>query len=304
MNPVKTSRHADRRHPATAFTLIELLVVIAIIAILAALLLPALAKAKAKAQGIGCLSNTKQLALAWRMYSDDFNDRVANNYGVDQTIQAITAKVFDNWVNNVMDWTASGSTEDISITNNAWVINGVLGKYTSGAINVYKCPADVYLSPAQRNAGWTKRNRSLSMNSMFGRFSIADDPTAHGLNWADQTYKQFLKQNDVPRPSKTWLFLDEHPDSINDGYFITGPTANNWQDIPACYHNGACGFSFADGHSEIRKWKSNTSKYTAVQYVNPPPAMLFDTAGYADFNWYKERTGYITAAGNRPMFGY
>jgi prepilin-type N-terminal cleavage/methylation domain-containing protein/prepilin-type processing-associated H-X9-DG protein len=308
MNPVKTSRHAQRRHPTTAFTLIELLVVIAIIAILAALLLPALAKAKAKAQGIGCLSNTKQLALAWRMYSDDFNDRVANNYGIDQTIQAITAKLFDNWVNNVMDWTASGSTEDVSITNNAWVINGVLGKYTSGAINVYKCPADVYLSPAQRNAGWTKRNRSLSMNFMFGRFSTSQDPgvdpTVHGINWADQTYKQFLKQTDVPRPAKTWVFLDEHPDSINDGYFDNNPDDNHWDDIPAAYHNGACGFSFADGHSEIRKWKSNTSKYTAVQYVNPPPVMVFDTAGYADFSWYKERTGFITVSGNRPMYGY
>ena len=124
---MEASHRADRRNRTSAFTLIELLVVIAIIAILAALLLPALAKAKSKAQGIGCLSNTKQLTLAWRMYSDDFSDRVANNYGVDQTIQAITAGVFDNWVNNVMDWTASGSTEDRSITNNAWVINGVLG---------------------------------------------------------------------------------------------------------------------------------------------------------------------------------
>ena len=302
-NSMEPSHRADRRNRASAFTLIELLVVIAIIAILAALLLPALAKAKSKAQGIGCLSNTKQLTLAWRMYSDDFSDRVANNYGVDQTIQAITAGVFDNWVNNVMDWTASGSTEDRSITNNAWVINGVLGKYTSGAINVYKCPADNYLSPAQRNAGWSKRNRSLSMNFMFGRFSIGDDPTAHGLNWALSRYKQFLKLTDVPRPAKTWVFIDEHPDSINDGYFDNNPDATYWGDIPACYHNGACGFSFADGHSEIKKWRSRTSKYTAVQFVYPA-TMPFDAAGLLDFAWYRERTGFITASGGKAMYGY
>ena len=177
-----------------------------------------------------------------------------------------------------MTWSASANIMDISVTNEAWVVGGVLGPFLGGAIDAYKCPADKYLSPAQVKAGYPMRNRSVSMNSFFGRFSTGSDPTASGLNWGFSDMKQFLKQSDCPSPAKTWLVVDEHPDSINDGYFINNATVNFWQDIPASYHNGACGFSFADGHSEIKKWVSASSKYTAVKYVYPqirastPPA--------------------------------
>ncbi len=288
------------------FTLIELLVVIAIIAILASMLLPALSKAKTKAQGIGCLNNTKQITLAWHLYTGDNDDRVANNYGVTETIEAIDPPSrLDNWVNNVMTWGAGGSTGDRSNTNNLWVATGVLGKYTAAAIAAYKCPADTFLSPVQRNAGWIQRNRSLAMNSVFGRFrSITlNDPTALGRNWGFQDYRQYLKLAQVPKPGRTWLVVDEHPDSINDGYFINNPDAGNWQDIPASYHNGACGFSFVDGHSEIKKWQSRTSKYR-VYFDGNPPRMGFDAAGRNYFYWYRERTGYISFVDSRPMFGY
>ena len=280
------------------FTLIELLVVIAIIAILASLLLPVLSRARCKAQGISCLSNTKQLTFAWHLYCGDFDDRVPNNFGVQETYDTIKKGTFENWVNNVMDWSLNES-----ITNLAWVANGVLGKYTASKLGVYKCPADNYLNAAQRNAGWSQRNRSLSMNSIFGLFSRTDGNTLNGKNWGMEQYRQYLKQAQVPRPAKTWLFLDEHPDSINDGYFINNPNASSWQDIPASYHCGACGFSFADGHSEIKKWQSNSSKYP-VTYNGDPPRKAFDAAGRLDFKWYLERTGYILFRGGAPQFGY
>ncbi|HEV2207544.1 MAG TPA: prepilin-type N-terminal cleavage/methylation domain-containing protein [Verrucomicrobiae bacterium] len=282
----------SRAYPA--FTLIELLVVIAIIAILAAMLLPALSHAKIKAQATYCMSNSRQLMLAWSQYAGDNNDQLVNNYGGVFVSVEEQHQTYRSWVNNYMTWNTRDQLGN-PITNLDGVIQAPFYKYTA-SVGVYKCPADHYVSGAQSAAGILSRPRSYSMNMFFG----ANSPTSTGsANFLFTDYFQFLKSSTILNPAGLFVTCDEHPDSINDGFLQTDPhtliaqwNPPHWNDLPATYHDGAGGFAFADGHAEIHKFRSSVCTILPVRFA-PYQAVPFSSdptgAGAADALWVAAR---------------
>ena len=254
------------------FTLIELLVVIAIIAILSAILLPALSQAKGRAQAILCLNNTKQLTLGWQLYADDFERRLPYNLGM----VGSSFRTPLNWVNNVMTWGL-----DPDNTNTATLTEASLGPFVSQATAIYRCPSDHVVSAAQSAAGWDRRIRSYSMNAMVGD---AGDFSTNGFNINNPEYTQFFKITQIPQPVEIFVSLDEHPDSINDGYFLERDYYPEWHDLPASYHNGATAFSFADGHSALHRWtQPGTCRPPLPDVANLPISV--PSSGNQDLEW-------------------
>lgn len=261
--------------PSAAFTLIELLVVIGIIAVLAAMLLPALISARATSQGLRCLSNTKQLAVGWLLYANDHDDRLPPNrpdaYGK-----------FPSWAVGFEDWSLSPNNTNLVNLRGS---NAVLSRYLDGNPDVFKCPSDQYLSPDQKRAGWSRRLRSYSMNGQIGAVNNPE------YDYPD--YQRFMRLPDLAAmgPSKAFVFVDEHPDSINDSWFWVMMGSNAWCDLPGSYHNGGATFSFADGHAELKRWELGYSKqpvqfntiFTRWQAEQPPSQL-------SDIRWVQDHT--------------
>jgi len=270
------------RRACEGFTMIELLVVLAIISILAALLLPALAGARAKAKAVTCLNNERQLGLAAEIYTDDFNDRLPYNLGADEIRQTVAQHQFLDWCSSVLDWEVGNSDN----TNTGLVTQGGIGPYTGRTAKIYKCPNDNYVSDLQAAAGWTARVRSISMNAMIGD---AGQFSRTGANVNNPDYQQFFKLGQVPKPSQIFVFIEEHPNSIDDGYFINNPERLTWTNLPASHHNGAVNLTFADGHLETHKWLEPSTKLPIRPGVAYLPVQVAP-AQRADFDWLRYRT--------------
>jgi prepilin-type processing-associated H-X9-DG protein len=265
--------------------LIELLVVIAIIAILAALLLPALARSKQQALSLQCMSNSRQLLVAWTLYAGDNREVLAENIG---DAGALDGQI-EGWNNGQM----AEISDYPSNTNWAFMLGrptpeyanlkfpACIGAYAKDA-GIYWCPADPSMAPGYNVA----RVRSMSMNFAVGDKS--DDGSE--LAEYEDYWPNFFKMTDFKMPGATWVFADEHPDSINDGLQHEpagdGDTTQ-WSDMPASNHNGACGFAFADGHSEIRKWMQRETCHPMVGNGDWLP--MTASPPYTDLLWVLSR---------------
>jgi prepilin-type N-terminal cleavage/methylation domain-containing protein len=255
---------------SSAFTLIELLVVIAIIAILAAMLLPALAKAKSKAQQIKCISNLKQLQLGWQLYAGDSGDFMLPNSPLGPVPPGA-----HTWIDNQ----PQGWNMEPANTNREYLLNSIQGPYMGNQLGVYKCPADII--PSANG----ERLRTYSMNSQMGNvYSFGITKTYNS------TAFYYVKVSDIlncPGPSQSFIFCEENISSMNDGYLQVNSGTPVFPDVPGSYHVWNCGFSFADGHAELRKWVTPVLKIPVkFGYLQ---ASVGTGINNADWKWFTER---------------
>jgi len=321
-----TSPRRSSRSGSRAFTLIELLVVIAIIAILAALLLPALARAKSRAQGVYCMNNEKQLALAWTTYYSDNTEYFAPNPDDGNITPG------HNWVGGDVHYdgpynaqgnagNSGGEAYDPDILVDT--TRDLLGPYLSKNVGVFHCPADwlngVYDGPlTARNGQIVPHARSVSMNQGVGSVCATFSQSGNGHNgppifpvngpWLDgghgnnhdSPWATFGKMSEFRSISASTVFLtlDEDPFSINDGGLGVIAAEAAAVDFPAGFHANACGFSFCDGHAEIHKWIGHA--FGPLHAAATRQSYPVQTAAYRDWVWLAQHASINMVTGRLP----
>ena len=268
------------RQSRSAFTIVELLVVIAIIAILASMLLPAISKASGSGRQVLCGNDLRQLSVAWILYAGDHDDRITYNLGTTDIKAMLARGQKYNWANSLMTWEL-----DESNTNDLLNTRASLGQYVAGNAKVFRCPSDTALSRVQRQAGWSHRSRTYSMNAMVGN---AGEFTLGGTNVNNPAYRQYMTLSEIKEPATIFSFIEEHPHSINDGYFLNKGYSSQWYDLPASFHNGGANLGFADGHQELRRWQRESTKKPARPDVASFP-MALSQDDLADLKWVVSR---------------
>jgi prepilin-type processing-associated H-X9-DG protein len=252
---------ARKERTGTAFGQVDLLTVIGVLLLLAFLLTPALAHTRLTDQAFQCRNNLRRLVQAWRMYADDYNGALPANPNGGVTSGKCWAYGWEDFTSNNPD-----------NTNLLYLTEALLGPYVNKQTALFKCPAD--LSICQEWGQPMPRVRSVSMNAFIEGGAYLGDHDAYSSLWYENWWS-YQKISDIlnPVPSMLFVFADEQADSINDCWFITTvDNLNGWTDLPASYHGGACGISFADGHVEIHAWRDTGTQVPMImqQYNSFP----------------------------------
>lgn len=282
-------QEAARDRSASGFTRIELAAVLTLVTVLCGLLNPALGSTQLNSQRIRCSTNFKTLIRAWQLYSSENQDRLVMSFHGGDAMRGAVAQdpAKAPWTVGWLDWaTSSDNTNTLLLTADRYTR---LAPYLGHSAEAFHCPSDLYVSGPQRQRGWTHRARSVSGNIGIG------DGNAESGPFLGTIYKHIKKQSDFlyPPPAQTWVYLEEHPDSINDPAFFN-PNPTYWTDQPASFHNGATSLAFADGHVEAHKWQASLARAGSQRTRFLVYQGVVAKSGDPDIGWIAFRGGRLS----------